>query len=297
MQYSFSPSPDQPVTPKISVGGRKNTGTEISITSVLVKGRRLSWSVNGNLTFQNDRITAMPAPLPEMMIGSFKLQKGVPTYAYYTRTFYGVDPQTGAVLFEGVDQYDPLNSEIQIRESGGKRDTVTTNMHIARRTFVGKSALAKGYGSLINSLSYGNFALDMMLTYQFGGWVMDDRYMSPWARGENNFHKDLLKAWQKPGDITDIPLLSSNTTTDFMAASTRWLIRSDYINLAGIRLSYRIPEKVLPFMQLTLFANAENVYFLTHRKGMNPLSSFVGIAESSTYNFARRFNLGLNLKL
>lgn len=277
-------------------GKQKNSGLELSLTSVLAEGKRFFWSVSSNLTLQNDVLTKMPAQIPELPDGNFRLRKGVSRYAYYTRSFWGVDPESGLPLYRGVENYDPANPAIKILETAGRRDTVTSDFRIARQMFVGKSALPKGYGSIINWLRYGNFDLNLLITYQFGGWIMDNRYMSPGSLGAN-LHKDLLHAWQQPGDITDIPRMDLSRAADFMVPSTRWLVRSDYMSLAGVNLGYRIPEKALPFMKVTVFVNAENVYFLTRRKGLNTLSFFEYSADSYTYNFARKFNMGLNVKL
>lgn len=278
-----------------SNGKQKNSGVELSLTSVPVKGKRFSWSITGNLTLQKEVMTGMPAKEPLVLDGNFGIKKGISRYAYYIRDFYGVDPETGQVMYRGVEKYDPANPAIKILETGGRKDTVTTDVALSRKGFVGKSALPKGYGSLINSFRYGNIGLEVLITYQFGGWVMDNRYMSTGFHGAHQ-HEDLLNAWEKPGDITDVPRIDL-ANSQFTGPSTRWLIRSDYVNLAAMKLSYRIPEKVLPFMKITLFANAENIYFLTRRKGLNPLSFFEYGAGSDTYNFARKFNLGLNVRL
>lgn len=278
-----------------SNGKQKNSGVEISLSFLPLKGKRFSWSITGNLTLQKEVMTGMPAKEPFLLDGNFGVKKGVSRYAYYIRDFYGVDPETGLVMYRGVEKYDPANPAIKILEADGRKDTVTTDLALSRKDFVSKSALPKGYGSLINSFRYRNIGLELLITYQFGGWVMDNRYMSTGFHGAH-LHEDLLNAWEKPGDITDVPRIDL-ANSQFTGPSTRWLIRSDYINLAGVKLSYRIPEKVLPFMKITFFANAENIYFLARRKGLNPLSFFEYSAGSDTYNFARKFNLGLNIKL
>lgn len=280
---------------ELPVGKQINSGMELSLTSMLTQNKRFSWSLTGHLTFQNDIVAEMPAKQTQIPDGDFLILEGASRYTYYTRNFYGVDPETGLVLYQGVEKYDPADPDIQILETAGRRDTVTSNFMIARKMLVGKSALPRGYGSMINSLRYRNFDLNLLITFQFGGWVMDNRYMNAGLWG-TNFHRDLLKAWQKPGDMTDVPRLDM-ANSQFTAPSTRWLIRSDYVNLAGVKLSYRIPEKALSFMKVTIFANAENVYFLTYRKGMNTLNFLAYSADSYTYNFARKFNVGLSLKL
>ena len=48
--------------------------------------------------------------------------------------------------------------------------------------------------------------------------------------GSNNWHADIRNRWQNPGDITDVPRLTSGRTgdTNYHSRSTRFLTKADY---------------------------------------------------------------------
>src|SRR5690606_30514264 len=81
----------------------------------------------------------------------------------------------------------------------------------AKQDYVGKSALPDVYGSLMNTLSYKGFELNMVLTYQLGGYVYDGVYatLMSTATAGGTYHRDILNRWQKPGDVTNVPRLDN----------------------------------------------------------------------------------------
>lgn len=283
-----------------NVGDMQNKGFEFSITGNILRKKDFTWSVTGNISRQWNKILKMPVETPEIVSDPYKRAAGHSIYDYFTRTFYGVDPDNGRVLYKGVTSYTAGNANIKLVDNpDGTTDTLTYDQNLAARTYVGKSALPKGYGSLINNFTYKNFDLNFVITYQFGGWVMDGSFMSAGPSNGANLHRDLLNGWRKPGDITNIPRMDLGQTAQFGANSTRWLIKSDYINLSAVNLGYKVPKAAASYLHLKgarLFASAENLIFFSKRKGMNPMGSLTGI-NAGAYNLSRTLNFGINVNL
>lgn len=283
-----------------NVGNMQNKGFEFAITGNILRKKDFSWSVTANISRQYNKILKMPDETPEIISEPYNRKAGYSLYEFYNRTFYGVDPDNGRVLYKGVTSYTEGNANIKLVDNpNGGTDTLTYDHNLAARTFLGKSALPKGYGSLINNFSYKNFDLNFVITYQFGGWINNASFMSAGPSNGANLHRDLLNGWRKPGDITDIPRMDLGQTAQFGASSSRWLIRSDYINISAINLGYRLPKTAANYLHLKgarIFTSAENLLFLSKRKGMNTLSSLTS-TNSGGYNFARTLNFGINVNL
>ncbi|HIX55020.1 MAG TPA: hypothetical protein H9853_08340, partial [Candidatus Sphingobacterium stercoripullorum] len=164
-------------------------------------------------------------------------------------------------------------------------------------------ALPKAYGSLINNFSYKNFDFEFVLMYSMGGYVIDSQYSTFMSVGPSNganLHKDLLNGWRKPGDVTDIPRMDLNQTNAFGAASDRFLTSSNYLSLSAVNFSYRLPERVANHVKLSgarIFLSAENLWFISKRKGLNTLSGFNSSPSTSGYTMPRTLNVGVNLSL
>lgn len=281
-----------------NIGNMSNKGVEVQINGVIVRGKNFNWNMTVNATTYKNKITQMP-PVPSTITSSpFKREAGYSFYEFYTRTFYGVDPADGQALYLGALTYDPANSRLIDNGKGGK-DTVTIESNNAVQSYTGKSAIPDVYGSIVNNFSYKNFDLSFVLTYQLGGYVYDGVYGSlmTTSTAGANYHTDILNRWQKPGDITNVPRLDETRSTQFGAASTRWLTSASYLAINNVNLSYRVPASLtskIGASNVMVYVSAENLHFFTKRKGMNVNGNFSG-TTSDSYDAARVLNLGLSV--
>ena len=107
---------------------------------------------------------------------------------------------------------------------------------------------------------------------------------------------DILNRWTTPGQVTDVPALNSSTYVSSGAASSRWLVSSDYIQLRTATLSYIFnPEyiKELGLSNLKFFISGENLWSKTARKGLEPVQSFNG-TTTNRYTPSRAITFGMN---
>jgi TonB-linked SusC/RagA family outer membrane protein len=280
-----------------NIGAMTNKGIEVQLTGNPLQSKEFNWSVTLNATSYSNKLTKMPDATPILTSSPFRREVGKSVYDFYTRTYYGVDPKDGAALYLGVLTYNTANSRLMDNGKGGF-DTVTIDHNNARQTYVGKSALPDVYGSVVNNFSYKGFELGFVITYQLGGYVYDGVYatlMSSSTAG-TTYHTDILKRWQKPGDVTNIPRLDNTRTAQFGAASTRFLTDATYFSLNNISLAYQLPKNVLAKMgasSVRIFVSGENLQFFTKRKGMNVNGSFAG-TTSDSYDAARVINAGVS---
>lgn len=281
-----------------NIGSMTNKGIEASLTGVLVHNKNFSWSVTLNATHYKNELTKMPAETPALTSSPFKREVGYSIYDFYTRTFYGVDPADGQLLYKGAITYNPVNSRLIDNGKGGF-DTVTIDHNNAVQSYIGKTSLPDVYGSVVNNISYKNFNLSFVVTYQLGGSVYDGVYASLMntATAGATYHTDIMNRWQKAGDITNVPRLDNLRTAQYGAASTRWLVNASYLSINNVSLAYRLPKSFLTKIgsqNARIFLSGENLHFFTHRKGMNVNGSFAG-TTSDSYDAARVVNLGFSI--
>jgi len=111
---------------------------------------------------------------------------------------------------------------------------------------------------------------------------------------------DLLNAWQKEGDVTDVPRVDATNTHNTnisQSYSTRWLTSSDYLNLRSVTIGYNIPKQILNFVYLKsarLSFAAENLFMLKARQGLNPMANYSGLVYNE-YQPSRNFTFSLNV--
>lgn len=287
-----------------NVGAMTNQGIEVSLTGNLIRKEDFNWNLTLNLTTIKNKITKMPVETPEIVSGAYKRKEGHSVYDYWLRSYYGVNPDNGYVLYKGLAdgvEYKDTDPTFKLVDNGnGGMDTLTTNHSAARLSFVGKSALPPVYGSVVNTFNYKNFEFGFVFTYSLGGYFYDSQYAGLMSVGPSNganLHKDLLGAWKNPNDVSDIPAMNTNRTAESGALSDRWLTKASYLNLSAVNIGYRLPDQLISRLGVRtarVYASGENLFFLSARQGFNPVGGLTSPTGNGAYNHARTFNFGVN---
>jgi hypothetical protein len=151
--------------------------------------------------------------------------------------YYGVDPSDGAALYVSANTATASGKRI-ITNKDGLSDTVTTLASNGKFDYQG-SAIPNLYGSFTQSFTWKQLTLSALFTFQVGGKTFDATYQGLMSSGTYGgaLSTDILKRWQQPGDITNVPRLDAGRTTDFNATSSRWLVDASYINIRSVNLS------------------------------------------------------------
>ncbi len=275
-----------------NIGGMFNRGFEIQLDAEIIRSQDFTWKVGVNATTVRNEITKMPQK--EIISGTKKLMVGKSIYDYWLRQWYGVDPTDGAALYV-VDPALVSASTLRVTAGG---DSVTTDPNRAKYDYSG-SAIPDVYGSINTSVRYKKYTLSVLANWQIGGLTYDDTYAAYMHAGTYgaSLHTDMLKRWQKPGDITNVPRMDNAQTSFFGATSTRFLTSSTFLNIQNVTLSYEHTFATKkPFNSARIYISAENLRMFTERSGMNPSQSFTGVT-SIGYIPAAVFNFGVNINL
>jgi outer membrane receptor protein involved in Fe transport len=298
--FSVPISPSSGMTSQdVNAGSMYNRGFEVELTYDILQNRDWQWSVTFNATSMKNKITKLPV---EPYTSSLhRIQEGESRYNFYLRQWVGVDPATGNSLYVVDDQY--LDTSESLVEIDGQ--TYTTKLDEAKYGIVG-NAIPDITGGLTTQASYKGFSLSLSFYYQLGGKMYDTAYanlMSP-STGSLSYqalHVDMLRRWQQPGDVTDVPRISNNgnDATNLYGTSSRWLVSSDMLELTNINFGYTFPKKFtnrLGIQNIRLFTSANNVFSITARKGIYPRRNVSGYSSNGdVYLPSRVFNFGLDV--
>lgn len=273
-----------------NIGTMHNKGIDLQLGYNAIRTADVDWRIDLNLTHFKNKITKLAEENREngIVSGSKKRVEGKGIYEFWLREFAGVDPQTGDALY-----YTGGNPD-----RSGERGT-TNDITKGDYYFQG-SAIPDFSGGLQTSVRYKNLDLSVMFTFQSGGKYYDSNYLSLMHPGTYGSHwsSDILKRWQKPGDITNVPRLQNALTTQ-NGASTRYLFNASYINFKNVTLGYNLPKDLLGQLGVSnarIFSSIDNVHMFNKRKGMDPQQSFSGTADFS-YVPVRTFTFGLTVGL
>jgi len=278
-----------------NIGTMYNQGVELSLTAKVIDTKDFRWDVTANFTTLKNEITKMPDTKKEIISGTKKLMEGHSIYDFWLRRYYGVNPANGEALYYW-DNTKSLPTDASLRIIGN--DTLTVNQNLAKYDYTG-TAIPDLIGSISSNISYKNFALSFLFTYQLGGKIYDGAYASLMHSGDYGraLHVDALKRWQSVDDKTDVPRMDFAQQTPFGAASDRWLTDATYFSLKNVNLSYTLPKSLterLSISNASVYLAGDNLFLVGKRKGMDPQYSFAGVT-SNVYSPSRVITLGLNL--
>ena len=276
-----------------NIGNLVNKGYEITLSADVIKNQNVKWTVNAYGTAYKNEITKLPQD--EIINGSKKLMVGKDLYAFWLKTWYGVDPSDGAGLYVLDQAKYPTLTDADVRTVNGT--LVTTKQAKALYEYQG-SAIPDFFGNLSTTISVKNFELSAAFNYQFGGLIYDLNYanvMSAYPQG-GAAHADMLDRWTTPGQITDVPILSSASYTDAGAGSSRWLVDASYVMLRNATFGYNFNKDVVKNVgmnSLKIFVSGENLWLSSKRAGLEPYQSFNGTV-SNRYSPSRIITFGLS---
>lgn len=307
----------------INSGELSNSGLEFDIAAHLFKAKAagdfaLTLGVNGEIL--KNQITTMPTnPFSgEVRVLDGQYSQGSSLYDWYMREWAGVDPANGAGLwnlyyndinndgvFNAGDQgINSMTLYLADNPDANIQKTTTSNYANATQKYVGKSAIPKVRGAFRLNAEYKNFDLTAQFSYSVGGYVFDSGYQTLMDNsdliGANNWHNDILNAWQQPGDVTNVPRLSSGFASDvnYNSTSTRFLAKADFLSLNNLRIGYSMPEQFiskLKISKLSLYASGDNLMMFSSRNGLNP-TTLIGTSNSGIYMPMTTFSFGTKIE-
>lgn len=214
----------------VNSGDITNKGYNINVTAIPVKNKDWYWSVSASLSkIMNEMKTAPGSQtysLSDFLNGT-AVVKGQPVGTFWSYKFTGLDPEDGGPHFDdGEDIQDELKSM-------GRYETFTTVLTPSGRRDPDVT------GSINSTLSWKNWRLNVSLYYSLGAKTRQFRLFDDFVSGyssEMNVNRDLLKAWQKPGDenMTNIPAVMGQLSPGYDKYWRHW---SSLYNYEGVKIA------------------------------------------------------------
>ena len=288
-----------------NIGAVYNRGWELDLTAGIVNTKNFSFSINLNATTYQNRIKSLPEENRELGIisGNFKRVEGGSIYDYWLRQWYGVDPTNGAALYLFNDAKDDAGNYITVWADTDCKTLadgtlVTTSQAKAKYDWSGTS-IPDLFGSITPIFKIYGLDVSVQFNYSIGGKAYDYNYASLMSTGGMGTakHVDILDRWTTAGQITNVPRMDNAQTTNFNAASNRWLVSSTFVSLRNINVAYNFKPNVLKALDvkaLRVYASAENLALFSARKGLDPTQNFSGSVLNDV-GFNRVVTFGINV--
>ena len=251
----------------VNSGAMKNTGIELSLSSVNIAPKSkggFKWVTDFNITTNQNTITEIdPAYAGN---ANYLRNVGNDFYTHYQRGYAGVNPANGEALWY----------------TNGAKDSTTNRFTTALPRLQYGSALPKFYGGLTNTFSYKNFRFSFQLYTFWGNTIYDDYgYLqktdanlgfSDQSNGLSRYEYE--RRWTTPGQITDVPkpVFLGTQSSSGSFESSRFLYDGSYIRLRDVTLSYNLPTELLnkfKFSNVRVYLRGQNLFTYVKDKRFN----------------------------
>ncbi|MDD3698105.1 MAG: TonB-dependent receptor, partial [Bacteroidales bacterium] len=274
-----------------NIGSMVNKGVELSLNVDIIKTRDMSLKAGINWATLKNEVLALSEEGEQIVSRPHIWKAGYSYVQYYTREYYGVDPETG----------NPLYYSNAILPDGSRDRTLVSRAKASSTILEGMTAIPKGFGGFNFSFTYKSLSASMAWSYKYGHYVWDNAVDDLEDDGYNSYKntsKEQLRRWQKPGDITDVPRRVAGNNQGGYYDSSRALKKGDYLRLKNLTISWTLPQTLLGKVKIS---NAR-IYVAG-----NNLLTFTGlnfdpeVQANGYYNFTfpavRTLTIGLELSL
>ncbi|MBP1677029.1 MAG: TonB-dependent receptor plug [Bacteroidetes bacterium] len=273
-----------------NVGDIVNKGIEFSVGGDIFKTKDFTWNTTVMGGFVKNKVLKLTAESNQIVSGVRVIEVGKELNTYYMSKSAGVDPATGAQLYWVYDK-DASGNKIS-------DDYISSDYSKAANSkyYLG-SRIPKLYGNINMDFKYKGFDLSVVTSYSIGGKIYESLYRGAMeiAYTGDTWSKNVLRRWQKPGDITDVPRVEFGGK---YTVNDRYLIDASYLSIRNITLGYSVSSKLLnkaKIENLRVFMSGDNLYLFSHLDGMDPQYNFSGGTDYD-YSPSRVISLGLNLR-
>lgn len=274
-----------------NIGSMENKGLELSFNVDIIKKKDMTLSAGVNWANLKNEVLSLSEEGEQIVSRPHIWKAGYSYVQYYTREYYGADPETGAALY--------YSNKIL---PDGTRDRTLVNRNNASSTILeGMTAIPKGFGGFNATFAWKSLTASMAWSYKYGHYVWDNAVDDIEDDGYNSYKntsKEQLKRWQKPGDVTQVPRRVAGNTQGGYYDSSRALKKGDYLRLKNMTVSYNLPDKVKNYLKLSnarVYISGNNLLTFT-KLNFDP-----EVRADGYYNFtfpaARTVTLGLEISL
>ena len=279
-----------------NVGSMRNQGVEFSTRGVLIDNENFTWDLTLMGAFNRNEVLSLTTDQDAITSGNTVIEVGKPIYTFYMPKSAGVDAATGSQLY--YSYYTQTINEDGESVYAVCDEYVTSNVTLANMSkYYFGSREPDIYGSIGTSFTiFKNIDLSVMTVYSLGGKVYDSLYAGSMhmSSAGKNWHSNILRRWQKPGDVTDVPRVEIGAS---YASTNDFLIDASYFAIKNVTLGYTFPKKWTEKAQISslrLFLTLDNILMLSHLDGMDPQYNFTG-GTSYSYAPTRVISAGLEL--
>ena len=279
----------------INIGDIDVEGYELNLGYAKTKGD-FKWSVNVNLSSFDQTVNRLGVNTDQELTGLLnppfsetfaRLAPGEPLYhffGYIMDGVYSTDQEVIDHLGEASLATNPDASagitfqagDVRFRDISGPDGVPDGLITADDRTVIGDPNPDFIYGLNLNA-SYKGFDFSVLLTGVQGVDVLNANGW--WLQSQEaiaNYSTDVLRRWQQPGDVTDVPRFRFEGSNINNAISTRYIEDGSFARIRNLTIGYSLPKSLVDryfngaVSNVRVYGQSLNLLTITKYSGFNP---------------------------
>jgi TonB-linked SusC/RagA family outer membrane protein len=255
-----------------NVGSMENKGFEFALNTTNIERGNLTWTTTFNISFNRSKVLSLATPSDIFNVGGPSITNatsiiriGQPAGAFWGLTRLGTwseaerDQAAKFTTYRGA--FKMLPGDIKYKDVNG--DNAITD---ADRSIIGNGS-PKGWGTLANTVRYGNFDLTFDMQFSYGNDLMDmNLHASEDRVSLANSYTSVLNAWTPTNQNTPIAQLRDTKAGYVTNVDTHWIFDGSFIRGRNLLLGYNFPTELINKIKLSklrLYVSAQNFFLLT----------------------------------
>lgn len=287
----------------------RNVGVDLLLSADVLhdKGRAFSWTSTIALNYNQNKLTALPNGLNELVIGDRLLKVGEAVDKFWLYTNDGIYLSDNDVpSIAGV----PLSYNGISLRAGDPRwqdkngDNTIDN---ADKTLMG-SIFPKVVGGFNNDFGYGNWSLGVNLYFNLGRDLLNQEMANRFdfinREGTNNINSvKEITFWEKRGDYSQYPLYNPwSTVMPYRVEQDLFLEKASFLKLRSLSLGYDLSswlkDKSSKIERIYIYGSANNLFTVSPYSGRDPeLVDYTGYDTGYGMQIPRTYTIGVKMDL
>lgn len=281
-------------SPMANVGKVRNQGIEISLEHRNSLSRDFHYSVSGNVSFIDNKLTALNggSPIYTNYANVQVVDQGYPLYYFWGYDYLGIYQSDEQVL-EMLPGYNSLSTPFHAGDAIYRDVNGDGIIDDNDRVDLGSSIPWLNYG-----INLGAWWKDFDIQLFFQGVGGNKIYNQMRHRLEGNgstsvMSPDMVNAWTP--DNTDGTIPNPKNSVNYYV-SNRFLESGDYFRLKNLQIGYSLPTNLIKkagFENCRFYLQGSNLFTVTKYKGFDPEVN--GGVDYGNYPQSRTYMVGVNI--
>ncbi|SMC87272.1 SusC/RagA family TonB-linked outer membrane protein [Pedobacter nyackensis] len=294
------------IEPGLSVN---NKGAELSLSYAPFQAGNsgFSWTSSFNISYNANKLLALPGGLNEMVIGNSLLRVGEAVDRYWLLSNEGIYNSVNDIPVSNGTTMKYTGTTLQPGDPKWKDQNGDNEIDNKDKTLYGHSQPVS-VGGFNNDFKLGKWSLSMNFYFNLGRSVLNQQMANSLdfinREGSNAIESvKEITFWEKRGNRNDYPLYNPwSNVIPYRIDQDLFVENASFLKMRTLSVGYDLTSALgkgkMKINSLYIYAMANNLFTLTQYKGLDPeLVSYTGYDTGYGMPLPRTYTLGLKMNL